>query len=130
MSPVSFVKTTKSYEAELITIIRQIAYDFGILPYACQIIRGLPLKHTRFADWVTLLVPRDFFPPCRGPGAQFSLGTSLNDSDCSHWEELSGGTTRLPWVASRKPEERILEVEKYPRDLQMFQHTSLALISV
>ena len=74
--------------------------------------------------------PRDFFPPCRGPGAQFSLGTSLNDSDCSHWEELSGGTTRLPWVASRKPEERILEVEKYPRDLQMFQHTSLALISV
>ena len=64
-------------------------------------------------------MPRDFFPPCRGPGAQFSLGTSLN-----------GGTTRLPWVASRKPEERILEVEKYPSDLQMFQHTSLALISV
>ena len=74
--------------------------------------------------------PRDFFPPCRAPGAQFSLGTSLNDSDCSHWEKLSGGITRLPWVASRKPEERILEVEKYPRDLQMFQHTSLALISV
>ena len=22
--------------------------------------------------------PRDFFPPCRGPGAQFPLGTSLN----------------------------------------------------
>ena len=36
----------------------------------------------------------------------------------------------MPWVASRKPEERILEVEKYPRDLQMIQHTSVALTSV
>ena len=36
----------------------------------------------------------------------------------------------MPWVASRKPDERILEVEKHPRDLQVFQNTSLASISV
>ena len=38
--------------------------------------------------------------------------------------------TRLPWVASRKPEKRILEIEGRPRDLQASQHISLASASV
>ena len=38
--------------------------------------------------------------------------------------------TRLPWVASRKPEKRILEIEGRPRDLQVSQHISLASASV
>ena len=42
------------------------------------------------------------------------------DSDCPLCEELSGGTACLPWVATRKPDEGILEVEKLPRDLQMY----------
>ena len=42
------------------------------------------------------------------------------DSDCPLCDELSGGTTCLPWVATRKPDEGILEVEKHPRDLQMY----------
>ena len=55
------------------------------------------------------------FPPCRGPGGSIPIGNvaSLVSSNCLLWEELRGNTTRLPWVAARKPEERILEVESY-----------------
>ena len=34
--------------------------------------------------------------------------------------------TCLPWVDTRKPEKRVLEVEGHARDLHMYQHTSLA----
>ena len=55
------------------------------------------------------------FPPCRGPGGSIPTGNvaSLVSSNCPLWEELRGNTTRLPWVAARKPEEGILEVESY-----------------
>ena len=38
--------------------------------------------------------------------------------------------TCLPWVDTRKPEKRVLEVEGHARDLHMYQHTSLASDSV
>ena len=38
--------------------------------------------------------------------------------------------TSLPWVDTRKPEKRVLEVEGHARDLHMYQHTSLASDSV
>ena len=55
------------------------------------------------------------FPPCRGPGGSIPTGNvaSLVSSNCPLWEERRGNTTRLPWVATRKPEEGILEVESY-----------------
>ena len=40
------------------------------------------------------------------------------------------GATFLPWVASLKPEKRVLEIEGHPRDLQVSQHASLATDSV
>ena len=49
---------------------------------------------------------------------------------CPHCKEQREGTTCLPWVASRKPAARILEVEGHPRDLQVFRHTSLASCAV
>ena len=56
MTPVSFVKTTKSYEVSFVTINRQTSYDSGIFRQDYGIIRGLPMNHTRFADWVTMWV--------------------------------------------------------------------------
>ena len=55
------------------------------------------------------------FPPCRGPEGSIPTGNvaSLVSSNCPLWEERRGNTTRLPWVATRKPEEGILEVESY-----------------
>ena len=55
------------------------------------------------------------FPPCRGPGGSIPTGNvaSLVSSNCPLWEERRENTTRLPWVAARKPEEGILEVESY-----------------
>ena len=55
------------------------------------------------------------FPPCRGPGGSIPTGNvaSVVSSNCPLWEERRENTTRLPWVAARKPEERILEVESY-----------------
>ena len=55
------------------------------------------------------------FPPCRGPGGSIPTENvaSLVSSNCPLWEERRGNTTRLPWVATRKPEEGILEVESY-----------------
>ena len=38
--------------------------------------------------------------------------------------------TCLPWVDTRKPEKRVLEVEGHARDLHMYQHTSLITDSV
>ena len=54
-------------------------------------------------------------PVCRGPGGSIPTGNvaSLVSSNCPLWEERRGNTTRLPWVATRKPEEGILEVESY-----------------
>ena len=55
------------------------------------------------------------FPPCRGPGGSILTGNvaSVVSSNCPLWEERRENTTRLPWVATRKPEEGILEVESY-----------------
>ena len=55
------------------------------------------------------------FPPCRGPGGSIPTGNvaSVVSSNCPLWEERRENTTRLPWVAARKPEEGILEVESY-----------------
>ena len=55
------------------------------------------------------------FLPCRGPEGSIPTGNvaSLVSSNCPLWEERKGNTTRLPWVAARKPEEGILEVESY-----------------
>ena len=55
------------------------------------------------------------FQPCRGPGGSIPTGNvaSLVSSNCPLWEERRGNSTRLPWVATRKPEEGILEVESY-----------------
>ena len=55
------------------------------------------------------------FPPCRGPGGSIPTGNvaCLVSCNCPLWEERRGNTTRLPWVATRKPEEGILEVESY-----------------
>ena len=55
------------------------------------------------------------FPPCRGPGGSIPTGnvTSVVSSNCPLWKERRENTTRLPWVAARKPEEGILEVESY-----------------
>ena len=52
------------------------------------------------------------FPPCRGPGGSILTGNvaSVVSSNCPLWEERRENTTRLPWVAARKPEEGILEV--------------------
>ena len=72
------------------------------------------------------------FPPCRGPEGSIPTGNvaSLVSSNCP-WEEGRGNTTRLPWVASRKPDEGVLEVEDYRRfSASGAQHTSLAWISV
>ena len=72
------------------------------------------------------------FPPCRGHGGSVPTGNvaSLVSSNCPLWEERRGNTTRLPWVATRKSERRILEIEGHPRDLQVSQHISLASDSV
>ena len=63
----------------------------------------------QYAPWVLN------FPPCRGPGGSIPTWdvASLVSSNCPLWEERRGNTTRLPWVATRKPEEGILEVESY-----------------
>ena len=55
------------------------------------------------------------FPPCRGPGGSIPIGNvaSVVSSNCPLWEERRQYTIRLPWVAARKPEEGILEVESY-----------------
>ena len=55
------------------------------------------------------------FPPCRGPGGSIPTGNvaSVVSSNCPLWEERRENTARLPWVAARKPEEGILEVESY-----------------
>ena len=69
------------------------------------------------------------FLPCRGPGGSIPTGNvaSLVSSNCPQ----RGNTTRLPWVAARKPEEGALEVESYWEfALLMAQHASLAWISV
>ena len=52
------------------------------------------------------------FPACRDPGGSILTGNvaSLVSSNCSLWEERRGNTTRLPWVATRKPEEGTLEI--------------------
>ena len=52
MTPVSFVKTTNSKEVSLVTINWQTSYDSDILRQDSGIIQGLPMNHTRFADWV------------------------------------------------------------------------------
>ena len=73
------------------------------------------------------------FPPCRGPGGSIPTWNvaSLVSSNCPLWEERRGNTTRLPWVASRKPDEGVLEVEDYRKfSASGAQHTSLAWISV
>ena len=56
MTPVSFVKTTKSYGVSLVTINLQTLYESGILRQDYGFIRNLPMDHTRFADWVTIWV--------------------------------------------------------------------------
>ena len=56
MTPVSFVKTTESYDVSLVTISRQTSYYSGFLRLDYRIIRGLPMVYTRFADWVTISV--------------------------------------------------------------------------
>ena len=73
------------------------------------------------------------FPPCRGPGGSIPTGNvaGVVSSNCPLWEERRGNTTRLPWVASRKPDEGVLEVEDYRKfSASGAQHTSLAWISV
>ena len=54
MTPVSFVKTAKSYEVSSVTIHPQISYDSGILRQNYGLIRGLPMNPTRLADWITI----------------------------------------------------------------------------
>ena len=44
----NFIMIAESYE-----INRQTSYDSGILRPEYRIIQGLPMNHTRFADWVT-----------------------------------------------------------------------------
>ena len=56
MTSVSFVKTTELYEISLVTTNLQTSYDCGILRQDYGIKRGLPMKHKRFADWVTIWV--------------------------------------------------------------------------
>ena len=72
MTSVSFGRTMESYEVSLVTIKRQTSYGVGILRQDYGIIRGfigkpgkapdygikrgLPMNHTRFADWVTIWV--------------------------------------------------------------------------
>ena len=73
------------------------------------------------------------FPPCRGPGGSIPTGNvaGVVSSSCPLWEERRENTTRLPWVASRKPDEGVLEVEDYLKfSASGAQHTSLAWISV
>ena len=53
---VSFIKTSESYKVSLVTISWQKSYDSGILREDCGIIQGLPMIHTRFADWVNICV--------------------------------------------------------------------------
>ena len=56
MTPVSFVKTTESYEVSLVNeSSRQTSYDSGILCQDYGIIRSLPMSQTRFADLITIL---------------------------------------------------------------------------
>ena len=54
LTPISFVKTTESYEVSLVTINRQISYDSGILRQDYGIIQGLPMNNMRFADCGTI----------------------------------------------------------------------------
>ena len=49
MTPVFFVKATKSYEVSLVTINRQTSYESGILRQDYGFLRGL-LNRTRLAD--------------------------------------------------------------------------------
>ena len=59
MIPVSFVKTTESYEVSLITINRQNSDDSDILCHDYEIMRGEPKNHTRFATiWKVCLPER------------------------------------------------------------------------
>ena len=77
MTPVSFVKTTESYEVSLGTINRQTSFDSGILRQDYGLIRGLPMNHSRFffrldstfigADqngWVKFPHPTSLCRPC------------------------------------------------------------------
>ena len=54
--------TTESYEVSLVTISRQPSYDTGIPRQEYGIIQGLPMKHSGFADWVTVLVVHVHLP--------------------------------------------------------------------
>ena len=56
MNPVFFVRTTESYEVSLVTISRQTSYNSGILCQDYEIVRGMPMDHTRFAYWVTIWI--------------------------------------------------------------------------
>ena len=56
MTPVSFVKTTGSYKASLVTINRQTSYDSGINCQDNGIIRGLSINNTRLADLITIWI--------------------------------------------------------------------------
>ena len=56
MTPVSFAKTTETFEVSLVTINRQTSFDFGILRQDYRIIQGLLMNHTRFAHRGTISV--------------------------------------------------------------------------
>ena len=50
-------QNNESYQVSMVTIKRQTSYDSGILPSRLRkSLRGLPMNHTRFADWVTTWV--------------------------------------------------------------------------
>ena len=71
------------------------------------------------------------FLPCRGPGGSISTGNIGVIQSLSPLGRAKGSTTCLPWVASRKPEEGVLEVEGYLEYVHSdAQHASLAWISV
>ena len=49
-------KTKESYEVSEVIVNRPTSYDSGILRQDYGSIQGLPMKHTNFADWVTIWV--------------------------------------------------------------------------
>ena len=62
MTPVSFVKTTKSYDVSLVSINRQTSFDFSVLRQDYGIIRSLPVDHTgHHLDIVVVVVVLLFY---------------------------------------------------------------------
>ena len=74
MISVSFGKITELYDVLLVTINRHTSNDSGILCKDFGVIRTLPMDHTRFSVWVTILIHVVHLPGPKRAGSNYHIG--------------------------------------------------------